>query len=176
MLTSQTLLRLNVGFIVHQSIGYSRDFSIEIPGISSAEDFDFEDFAGIVTVSRTTEGLLVQVKGQAQTKADCVLCLEQFYQQLHLDFVEMFTFPSHADKETELILPDDLNIDLYPLIREYFYLDIPISPICRQDCKGLCPVCGENLNHTTCSHDVEMGDSRLAVLKSLLDNDEASGA
>ena len=176
MSTLQTLLRLNVGFIVHQSVGYSRDFPIEIPGISSTEDFEFVDLAGNVTVSRTTEGLLVQVRGQAQTSADCVLCLEQFHQQLHLDFVEMFTFPSHADKETELILPDDLNIDLYPLIREYLYLDVPISPTCRPDCKGLCLVCGENLNHTTCSHDDEIDDSRLAILKTLLDDEDSPGS
>ena len=176
MLTSQKLLRLNVGFIVHQSVGYSRDFPIEIPGISVADDLKFEDLTGIVTVSRTTEGLLVQVKGQAHTQADCVLCLEQFDQALHLDFVEMFTFASHADKDTELVLPDDLNIDLFPLIREYLYLEMPISPTCRPDCKGLCSVCGENLNQMTCNHDIEIDDPRLAVLKSLLDDDQPSSS
>lgn len=175
MLTSQNLLRLNVGFIVHQSVGYSRDFPIEIPGISSAEDLEFENLSGIVTVSRTTEGLLVQVKGETLTKAECVLCLEQFDQKLYLDFVEMFTFPSHADKDTELILPDDLNIDLFPLIREYLFLDMPISPTCRPDCKGLCSVCGENLNHTTCHHEIEIDNPYLAVLKTLLDEEDASG-
>jgi uncharacterized protein len=127
---------------------------------------------GTVSVSRTTEGLLVQGKGQAQTEANCVLCLECFRQPLHLDFVEMFAFRSHADEETELILPDDLNLDLFPLIREYLFLDMPISPICQPDCKGLCPICGGNLNFETCEHEDDMGDSRLAILKSLLDDAE----
>ena len=173
MSTTLSLFRLNVGFIVHQTAGYSREFPFEIDKISTDEDLEFYDLLGVVTVSRTTEGLLLQFKGQAQTKAECGLCLEKFDQPLSLDFIEMFTFPSHADKDTELVLPEDLNIDLFPLIREYLYLDIPINPTCKPDCKGLCPVCGENLNQTTCNHNEEPNDPRLSVLKSLLD-DESS--
>ena len=174
MSTYNSLLRLNVGFIVHQSVGYSRDFPIEIPSISSGENFDFQEINGTVIVSRTTEGLLVQVKGQAQAQMECVQCLEQIQQPLHLDFVEMFTFPTHADEATELILPDDFNLDLYPLVRDYLYLDMPINPICKPDCKGLCPVCGENLNETICHHEEEEGDPRLEILKSLLEDDAST--
>ena len=174
MTSTQSLLRLNVGFVVHQSIGYSRDFPIEIPRFISTDDQEFKDLVGTVTVSRTTEGLLVQAKGQAHTEANCVLCLESFRQPLLLDFVEMYAFRSHADEDTELILPDDLNLDLFPLIREYLFLEIPISPICQPDCKGLCSICGGNLNHETCKHEDEIGDPRLAVLKSLLDDSEMS--
>lgn len=172
MSTSQSLLRINVGFIVHQSNGYSRDFPIEIPHLAFM-DLEFENLVGNALVSRTTEGLLVQFKGHAQTKVDCVLCLEPFHQAIDLDFIEMYTFPSHADQDTELILPDDLHIDLHPLIGEYLCLEIPISPTCKPDCKGLCPVCGENLNLVTCDHQEESVDPRLSVLKTLL-NDESS--
>ena len=136
-------------------------------------DLEFENLVGNALVSRTTEGLLVQFKGHAQTKVDCVLCLEPFHQAIDLDFIEMYTFPSHADQDTELILPDDLHIDLHPLIGEYLCLEIPISPTCKPDCKGLCPVCGENLNLVTCDHHEESVDPRLSVLKTLL-NDESS--
>lgn len=115
----------------------------------------------------------MQVKGQAWIDIECVLCLNSFAQQLRFDFVEMYTFPSHADKDTELILPDDLHIDLLPLIREYLHLDIPINPICKPDCKGLCPVCGEPLEQSNCTHNDEVSDPRFDVLKTLLD-DEAS--
>ena len=171
MTTNLSLFRLNVGFIVHQSVGYSRNFPIEIDEISTTDDLDFYDLQGTVTVSRTTEGLLLQFKGRAHIETECVLCLESFDQPLMLDFIEMFTFPSHADESTELILPDDLNIDLFPLIREYLYLDIPINPTCQPNCKGLCPICGENLNEKTCNHDEELSDPRLSILKSLLDRE-----
>jgi uncharacterized protein len=171
LLINPSLLRLNVGFIVGQSIGYSRDFSIEIPELSFSDEFVVHNFVGNVLVSRTTEGLLVQVKGKAQTEFECVYCLDAFDHTLRLDFVEMYTFPSHVVENTELILPDDQQIDLQPLLREYLTLEIPISPVCKPDCKGLCPVCGENQNQTTCNHDDDHRDPRLAVLKLLLDDD-----
>ena len=173
MLTSPSLLRLNVGYIVNQSIGYSRNIAIEIPDSFDLDDLTIKNLEGDILISRTTEGLLLQVKGYAQTRLECVYCLENFDQILKLDFVEMYTFPSHAVDGTELLLPDDLQINLAPLIREYLLLDIPISPICKPNCKGLCPVCGENLSHSTCNHEIELGDPRLSVLKTLLD-DEAS--
>jgi uncharacterized protein len=175
MLTNPSLFRINVGFIVNQSIGYNRNFSIEIPELYYLDDLAVQNLEGNIVISRTTEGLLVQVKGQAQTELECVYCLDRFEQNLQLDFVEMYTFPSHADKDTELILPDDLQINLAPLIREYLFLDIPINPACKPDCKGLCPICGESLSDSACDHDDEAGDPRLSVLKTLLD-DEASDA
>lgn len=163
MSTNLELLRLNVGFVVNQAIGYSRDFSIEIPDLSFSDDFVIKNLVGNIVVSRTTEGLLVQVKGQARTRVECVYCLESFEQILQLNFVEMYTFSSHAIEDTELILPDDLQIDLAPLLREYLLLDIPISPVCKPECEGLCPICGEKLNISNCSHSEEPVDPRLAA-------------
>ncbi len=170
MLTSPSLLRLNVGFIVHQALGYSRDFSVEVPDLILSKDLSVKNLTGNVKVSRTTEGLLVQADGQAGMDAECVFCLKAFEQPLQLKFVEMYTFPSQADENTDLVLPDDLHLDLMPLIGEYLHLEIPISPVCRPDCKGLCPICGDNLNLADCNHDEEIGDPRFSVLKTLLDD------
>ena len=168
MSTHQMPLHFNIGFIANQSIGYSREFSVNVPRIADTGDHEFRNLEATITVSRTTEGLLVQFRGEAHTTARCVRCLNDFEQPLHLDFVEMYTFRSHADETTELILPEDLNLNLHPLVREYLYLELPIAPVCKADCQGLCPVCGANLNETLCSHDDEIGDPRLAVLKTLL--------
>jgi uncharacterized protein len=165
---------MNVGFIVNQAVGYSHDFSIEIPNLSFSDDLVIQDLAGDVVISRTTEGLLVQVNGQAKTRMECVYCLSGFEQILELDFIEIYTFPSHAVEDTELILPDDLQINLAPLIREYVHLGIPINPVCKQGCKGLCPICGENLNNFACNHGNEPVDPRLSVLKTLLDDESSA--
>jgi uncharacterized protein len=170
-LTNPSALRINVGFIVNQAIGYSRDFSIEIPDYSFSEGPDVRDLAFDILISRTTEGLLVQANGHALIELECGYCLENFWHKLSFDFVEMFTFRSHAVEETELILPDDLQIDLAPLLTEYLYLDIPINPMCKKDCQGLCPICGENQNIAICNHGEENIDPRLSVLKTLLDGD-----
>ncbi len=174
MLTSPAQLKLNVGFIVHQAIGYSRDFSIEVSDLTLSNDFAVNNLIGVVKVSRTTEGLLVQADGGANLDTECVFCLKAIEQPLHLEFVEMYTFPSQADENTELILPDDLHIDLVPMMREYLLLEIPISPVCKPSCKGLCPICGDDLNLTDCNHDEEIRDPRFSVLKSLLDEDAPS--
>jgi len=54
------------------------------------------------------------------------------------------------------------------LLREYLVLDIPSRPLCRPECKGLCPECGNNLNESTCEHPESQIDPRLASLSSLL--------
>jgi len=55
-------------------------------------------------------------------------------------------------------------------VREYMLLEVPLNPLCKPDCKGLCPICGGNLNEEVCNHDAEVLDPRLAALKMLLKN------
>ncbi len=61
---------------------------------------------------------------------------------------------------------DGDKIDLEPLFREQFVLAIPFAPLCREDCKGLCPQCGTDLNSGTCACEKPI-DPRLAALKGL---------
>ncbi len=67
-------------------------------------------------------------------------------------FEELYAFKESNTDESNLIVPFDGHIDLEPLIREYFLVEIPISALCKPDCKGLCPICGEDLNQRTCEH------------------------
>jgi uncharacterized protein len=168
---SQHLLRLNVGFIIHESVGYSRDFPFELPSITLKPDLDLVDLSGVARVTRTQQGLLVQVMMTAATACECVRCLDDFFQPLKIDFVELYAFTPNSLTESGLIVPETGLLDLEPLIREEMLLAIPINPICRPDCKGLCPVCGENLNESQCSHEDEEVDPRLSVLRTLLNKD-----
>jgi uncharacterized protein len=59
------------------------------------------------------------------------------------------------------------EIDLGQLMREQFYLALPMKPLCREDCKGLCAQCGTNLNTGTCDCSPVWEDPRLAALKNL---------
>ena len=58
-------------------------------------------------------------------------------------------------------------IDLGQLMMEQFQLALPMKPLCREDCKGLCPNCGMNLNTGTCDCNVKWEDPRLAALKAI---------
>lgn len=163
-------LRLNVGFIVYQTIGYTRDFDFDIPHIFLSPDLNLTHLTGTARVTRTQQGLLIQVKMSARIQTECVRCLSEFSQSLIIDFSELYAFNYRSTTEAGLILPEDGKIDLTPLIREYMLLEIPINPICRPNCKGLCPVCGEDLNQVDCGHHLQNTDPRLDALKSFLDS------
>ncbi len=145
-------LRLNVGFIIGQSIGSSRDFHFEFSDIHLQPDLDLSHFVGVARIGRTPQGLLVQAKFEANQTSECVRCLTEFEQPLKIEFNELFAFSPRTASESGLILPESGNIDLEPLVREYMLLETPMRPLCRPDCKGLCPVCGEDLNQNICEH------------------------
>lgn len=165
-------LRINVGFITHETVGYTRDFPLEFPSIHLPPDLDVEKFSGTVRVSRAQQGLVVHVQVQGLTTTQCGRCLVDFELPLKADFTDLYAFSPKMASESGSVLPETGQLDLAPSIREELLLSIPINPLCRPDCKGLCPVCGENRNTTHCDHTVDEIDPRLEHLKSLKDKQE----
>jgi uncharacterized protein len=162
-------LRLNVGFVVAQSAGFSRDFPLELPQIDIPPDIQVSNLYGSVRATRTPQGILLQADFNAEVSLECVRCLTIFQQPLHVEFTELYAFSKRYVTDSGLLMPETGIIDLAPVLREYFLLEIPISPLCQPDCKGLCPTCGNNLNESTCNHDDEIGDPRFSLLKKLLE-------
>jgi uncharacterized protein len=127
-----------------------------------------------------------RLKGRVQATLEltCGRCAEPF--QLPIDTEVDLTYvpqPSsqpaaHSkrdDPEVELSDEDlttayyrDHVLDFAEMLREQFYLAMPMRPLCREDCKGLCPHCGTNLNTGTCNCEVRWQDPRLAGLQSLM--------
>jgi uncharacterized protein len=119
-----------------------------------------------------------QLTGTVATTLElpCSRCLEPFTTPVHSQFSLRYQPHTHNVGEGEReIEEDDLStafydndqIDLRQLMREQFYLSLPMKPLCRSDCRGLCPICGRNLNRETCDCKREWEDPRLAVLKTL---------
>jgi uncharacterized protein len=135
----------------NKAIGTSREIPVDINSIT-LDDLDVKDLKSLVRLSRTHEGLLLQVDAEGDLLTTCVRCLETFYLPVNITFEELYQFPSRQREETDLLLPSDGYIDLSSLYREYFILDIPIKHLCRPDCKGLCVICGANLNKESCEH------------------------
>jgi uncharacterized protein len=150
--TQKFPLRINVGFFYNQPVGSYRDIHFDEPALHMPPDLDVNNFTGVVHISRTPQGLLFEGKFQAVMTLDCVRCLEPFEQQINIDFDEVYAYKSRSFTESGLYVPEDGNIDLSPVVRDYIVLDNPIKPLCRPDCQGLCTVCGENLNLRTCEH------------------------
>jgi uncharacterized protein len=160
-------LRLNVGFLIKSPIGTRRDFYFDYEKMRLGEDLTVLNFTGKACFDRTQQGLLLQ--GEFETAADleCVRCLDTFSQPLKWSFSDLYAFDKRNITDSGLLVPEDAQIDLEPLLREYALLEFPINPVCKPNCKGLCPVCGENLNLTDCGHRLE-SESPFAVLKDLL--------
>lgn len=155
--------------MIHQGIGYSRDFPFDIPRIRLEPDLELANLAGIARFTRTPQGLFGQIKMHATIQGECSRCLTPCPQPLDIDFAELYAFSQRSVTQSELVLPEDGKIDLAPLVREYMLLEVPLTTLCKSDCKGLCPTCGVNRNEKECDHGAEDSDPRLSVLKSLLD-------
>jgi uncharacterized protein len=145
-------LRINVGFLLNAPISTSREISFDLPTFKLGDDFDLKDLTGKVDLTRTPKGILVDADFSSSFSTECVRCLDEYDQKLHTAFTELYAFHGNSISDSGLIIADDANIDLLPLLREYLLVEVPISLLCREDCKGLCIECGENLNYNTCDH------------------------
>jgi uncharacterized protein len=116
--------------------------------------------------------------GRVKTELElpCSRCLEPFRFPVDAPFDVRFLPASELNvAEEREVEEDDLEtsfykddqIDLNELLREQFYLALPMKPLCREDCKGLCPQCGINLNTGSCDCAPAWEDPRLAPLKAL---------
>ena len=160
--------RINVGFIIHEEVGYSHEIPFEMEH-AKLEDFELRNLVGKVDIGRTPQGLVVQGTFEGDTQLECVRCLREFTYPLDWQFTELYAFNKKSVSETGLLLPEDAHIDLAPLLREYAILEIPINPLHDPNCKGLCPVCGQDLNVRDCGHRPDTSDSPFAQIKDLLD-------
>jgi uncharacterized protein len=160
-------LRLNIGFIINSPIGYNRDFDFYFPKFID-EDLQLTEVEGLANVGRTPQGLIVQGKFCGKTILECVRCLTDYEHKLSWEFTELYAFKQENVTESGLLVPEDAHIDLQALVRDFAILEFPIKPLCREDCKGLCMECGQNLNEQDCGHRQEI-DSPFLALKNLLD-------
>jgi len=115
----------------------------------------------------------------AEAMLVCVKCLDTFKYPVNKDFKSVFfnTPEFHALPEERELTEETLNeeflydntLDLEDVLMEELLLSIPDYPRCSEECKGLCPVCGTNLNHHICGCNEENKSSPFDVLKNLLD-------
>jgi uncharacterized protein len=164
---SNRVLKLNVGFLLTSGPGHSNETVFDVPAIRVSDDVDVSYIRGPVRLSRTKEGILVQSELHVGIEDECYRCLEPVSQDVPIVIEELYAYPMRPDAEYGI--GEDAILDLAPLLREEVVIATARGMVCQPDCKGLCPECGANLNHTQCScGEVEI-DPRLAKLKELLD-------
>jgi uncharacterized protein len=157
--------------IKHNEIGFASPVSGEISAVVMSDD-------------------LVEIKGRVSVtlSCECGRCLEPFQEQLKRTFMLNFVNfvknldgknpledNSFSDDEGNEITAKDISteyfngdiIELQDAVQEQILLNLPPRPLCSEECKGLCPVCGSNLNLSSCSCELVKGHPAFAVLKGL---------
>ncbi|GGE16659.1 hypothetical protein GCM10011571_17910 [Marinithermofilum abyssi] len=128
-----------------------------------------------VRVQAWKDGETYHVHGRQSTEAEfrCSRCLTTFSRPLSMEWHRILTDAEPKEDEEDAVQVDpDQPVDVTPFIREALLLEFPLAPVCREDCKGLCPACGVNRNEQTCQCDTRPVDPRLAKLQELLDREE----
>lgn len=138
---------------------------------------------GYARMRRVNQGLLIDGWVDLTTELECARCLKHFEQPMHVTFEERF-YPT-VDVVTGTPLPpideDDVfpidehhQVDLTEAIRQAVLLAIPMVPLCKEDCAGLCSQCGHDLSLGPCNCQEPEADTRLSVLKQLWQNEKQS--
>jgi uncharacterized protein len=168
MTTARNPLRINVGFLLHEEVGYSHEFDLDLPEQLLGADLEVRELRGHMAIGRTAQGLLFTGDFSAETGLSCVRCLVPFVELLKWNLTELYSINERSMSESGLLVPEDAQIDLSPLLREYALLEVPINPVCRPGCRGLCSVCGEDLNVRDCGHRPDAGHSAFAALRDFI--------
>jgi uncharacterized protein len=107
-----------------------------------------------VTLDSFAGGVMVTGTVAAPWEGLCRRCAEPVGGLLRIAVRERFTEPGggYGDPDDDEAYPiADDELDLGPMVRDALVLELPLAPLCRDDCRGLCPHCGTDLNHETCS-------------------------
>jgi len=149
-------VQINVAQLLKAPIGTTRDYEVdEVTDI----DGDGHLVKGKVQLTRTNRGILVKGTLNTEAKVTCSRCLNEFSCPLMLNIEEEYFPTIDVITGAPVTLPDEPGsftiderhiLDLTEAIRQYAIMAVPMKPLCRRDCAGLCPTCGYDLNQGPC--------------------------
>lgn len=143
-----------------------KDLGLALIGVPEGADLRLD-----LRMESVTEGVLVSGTASAVVEGECGRCLRPINTSLDASFQELFAYP---DSTTEATTDEDeigrLHgdlVDLEPAVRDAVVLALPATPLCRDDCPGLCPDCGAHWDELPVDHHHEQIDPRWAALRQL---------
>ena len=166
---------INVSQLLKEPIGSTRTYQVS-ETVDITEDGTGSQVEGDVKLTRTGRSILVQGRLNTAVKIACSRCLCLFDCPLTFDIEEEFFpvidvfsgMPVAMPEEPGYLTIDEHHIlDLTDAIRQSAIVVIPMKPLCREECAGLCPQCGQDLNRGTCDCSQPSVDNRWAKLASL---------
>jgi uncharacterized protein len=168
------MVQINVSQQLKASIGTTRDY--EVNGIVESEGGN-GTVKGTVILTRTDRSILAKGSLHTEVGLTCSRCLTLFDYPLNITIEEEYFPTTDIYSGNPVPLPDETGcftidehniLDLTEAIRQYTILAVPIKPLCHQDCAGLCPTCGANLNLSPCNCPPRPADPRWSRLKELV--------
>jgi uncharacterized protein len=169
-------MQINVSQLLQEPTGSTRDYEI-----NEAADIigDGKEYAvrGVCQLMRTPHSILAKCALSTEVELTCNRCLSRFYHPLKINFDEEFLptvdivsgAPLPSPEEASAFTIDELHtIDLTEAVRQYAVMAVPMKALCAQDCAGLCPKCGQNLNQGRCDCPAQEIDPRWSELTKLL--------
>ena len=146
------------------------DLGTPVAGVPAGSDIALD-----LRLESVMEGVLVSGTASATMTGECGRCLDPVSDELVVDLQELFSYPDDrlrgkaapgsgtADDDEEPKMVEDL-LDLEPTLRDALVLEIPLTPLCDEDCGGLCAGCGARLDDVEPDHSHEQVDPRWAAL------------
>lgn len=181
---------LSLAEIYRDGTSVKESFELSVDGAVRhwGQEFSFDSpVEADVEVNRSDEYVSVRVTISARVSAACSRCLEPGGVAINGELRYLYTLRSNLERETssekeregevddeEIIAVSswDEIINLGELAWETLITSLPPAVQCSEDCRGLCPECGANLNKTQCGCKKETGDPRFEKLRKLLQDDE----
>ncbi|WP_433259064.1 YceD family protein [Streptosporangium sp. CA-135522] len=147
------------------------EIGVDMIGVPKDADVELE-----IRLEAVMEGVLVTGTAHAPLRGECARCLEPVISETEVGFQELFFYSAEDAAEGDLLLDGEL-LDLEPTFRDAVVLTLPLSPVCSEDCAGLCVECGVRLADAEPGHKHEVIDARWAKLQGLIpehNNDQES--
>jgi uncharacterized protein len=149
------------------------DLGVEMVGVPKDAELELD-----LRLEAVMEGVLVTGTTRVPLVGECSRCLDPLTSRFEVEFQELFVYPDtrfgrseEAAEADERQLEGDL-LDLEPVLRDAVVLALPLSPLCRDDCPGLCSECGVRLADAGPDHQHDAVDPRWAALQGLQDQRE----
>ncbi len=178
-------MQYNVAQLLKAPTGTARHYELDEPveelnRLLRVDDVHIRDrLRGQITLMHTTDGILVTGVLQTTVELVCDRCLQNFEAPVELGIEESFrpsidirtgsVLQPVPGEELETLINEQHILDMREVVRQDILLALPMHPLCRPNCAGLCPECGQDLNEGSCNCRVETIDPRWAKLRSLMD-------
>jgi uncharacterized protein len=173
-------VRYNVSTLLREPIGSTREYEIDDQVLVDEETPAHQHVTGKTRFLRTSDGLLVSTQVRGAQRDFCSRCLQPIDFPVEVAFEEQFYATVDPETGARLPEPDDAEafrispqhtVDLEEAVRQSWTVALPMQPLCRPDCKGLCPRCGKDLNAGPCACAPEL-DERWGTLRQLVNKTE----